>query len=111
MLPKIKMLFRKNSIFIFGYLAVPMVGTRGFEPPPSCTPSKRANQSAPRPDTNLHLSFIPCSVKQLHTSKTGPAAVVFLADELFTAYSLFAAVPRLWSVPSLELMMRMAKDL
>ncbi len=28
-----------------------LVGTRGFEPPSSCTPSKRANQSAPRPDS------------------------------------------------------------
>ena len=27
-----------------------MVGTTGFEPATSCTPSKRANQAAPRPD-------------------------------------------------------------
>jgi hypothetical protein len=37
-----------DSVGIFAH----MVGTRGFEPPSSCTPSKRANQAAPRPDTN-----------------------------------------------------------
>ena len=27
-----------------------MVGARGFEPPTSCTPCKRASRTAPRPD-------------------------------------------------------------
>ena len=29
---------------------VPRVGARGFEPPTSCTPCKRASRAAPRPD-------------------------------------------------------------
>ena len=32
-----------------------MVGTRGFEPPTSCSRSRRANQAALRPDPRAHL--------------------------------------------------------
>ena len=34
-----------------------MVGTGGFEPPTSCSQSRRANQAAPRPDKNRFSSF------------------------------------------------------
>jgi hypothetical protein len=36
-----------------------LVGARGFEPPTSCTPCKRASRAAPRPDTTWVLVFEP----------------------------------------------------
>jgi hypothetical protein len=36
-----------------GFLPEPSVGARGFEPPTSCTPCKRASRAAPRPDCSL----------------------------------------------------------
>ena len=39
-----------------------VVGARGFEPPTSCTPCKRASRAAPRPDTrtyNRHVNLQP----------------------------------------------------
>ena len=32
-----------------------LVGARGFEPPTSCTPCKRASRTAPRPEQRLIL--------------------------------------------------------
>ncbi len=34
------------------------VGARGFEPPTSCTPCKRASRSAPRPEDDRYYIII-----------------------------------------------------
>ena len=33
-----------------------LVGARGFEPPTSCTPCKRASRAAPRPEVSILLA-------------------------------------------------------
>ena len=44
-------LFPQPMQVVMSCFFLSMVGVRGFEPPTSCTPCRRANRTAPHPDS------------------------------------------------------------
>jgi hypothetical protein len=99
------------------------VGARGFEPPTSCTPCKRASRAAPRPD-DLSLPY-PISISQPssptlalqapHTSRAAPRPEWRLAGNIIVAFEYscnrmtftpdYATIQKIsWNLQLLELL-------
>ena len=77
----------EEALFFLGYFWTIMVGTRGFEPPSSCTPSKRANQAAPRPDKESDTIMATFSQAQSLPALTGVPSLSSLPPGVFVRTS------------------------